>query len=97
MWDAARGRWDGVRAAYSHERGQVELDAGAEARLKKNARAWRFWNAQIPSYRKMVAGWLLNPKREETRAARLETLLECCAEGRAIPPVAKWVKMKPAE
>ena len=95
---AARAKWkEGSKAAYSHERGLVELDAVAAARLKKNPRAWRFWNAQIPSYRKMVAGWLLNPKREETRAARLTTLLECCAEGRAIPPVAKWVKMKRPE
>jgi uncharacterized protein YdeI (YjbR/CyaY-like superfamily) len=95
---AARAKWkEGSRAAYSHERGLVALDAAAEARLKKNPRAWRFWNAQIPSYRKMVAGWLLNPKREETRAARLATLLECCAGGRAIPPVVKWVKMKSVE
>ena len=95
---AARAKWkEGSKAAYSHERGLTELDVAAEARLKKNARAWRFWNAQIPSYRKMVAGWLLNPKREETRAARLATLVECCEAGRAIPPVAKWVKMKPVE
>ena len=98
MGRAARAKWkDDAQAAYSHERGHVELDAAAQARLRKNARAWAFWNAQIPSYRKMVAGWLLNPKREETRAARLATLLECCAAGRAIPPVAKWVKMKPVE
>jgi uncharacterized protein YdeI (YjbR/CyaY-like superfamily) len=95
---AARAKWkEGSRAAYSHERGHVELNADAEARLRKNPRAWSFWNAQIPSYRKMVAGWLLNPKREETRAARLATLLECCAAGRAIPPVAKWVKVKSVE
>jgi uncharacterized protein YdeI (YjbR/CyaY-like superfamily) len=95
---AARAKWkEGSRAAYSHERGEMALSAAAEAKLRKNARAWRFWNAQIPSYRKMVAGWLVNPKREETRAARLATLIECCAEGRAIPPVAKWVKVKPVE
>ncbi len=95
---AARAKWkDDAKAAYSHERGQIELDAAARARLRKNARAWAFWSAQIPSYRKMVAGWLANPKREATRAARLATLIECCDAGCAIPPVAKWVKMKPVE
>jgi uncharacterized protein YdeI (YjbR/CyaY-like superfamily) len=95
---AARAKWkEGAQAGYSHERGHVELNATAEARLRKIPRAWAFWSAQIPSYRKMVAGWLLNPKREETRASRLETLIECCENGRAIPPIAKWVKMNPVE
>jgi len=92
---AARAKWDDANeAGYSHERGLVELDAAAAKRLKANAKAWAFWQAQIPSYRKMVAGWLRNPKRAETRVARLATLLDCCARGKAIPPVAKWVKMK---
>ena len=92
---AARARWDDAgEAGYSHERGLVELDAAAAKRLKANAKAWAFWQAQIPSYRKMVAGWLQNPKRAETRASRLATLLDCCARGKAIPPVAKWVKVK---
>jgi uncharacterized protein YdeI (YjbR/CyaY-like superfamily) len=92
---AARAKWDDAReAGYSHERGQVELDAVASRALRANAKAWRFWQAQIPSYRKMVAGWLLSPKREETRTSRLATLIDCCARGKAIPPVAKWVKMK---
>jgi uncharacterized protein YdeI (YjbR/CyaY-like superfamily) len=92
---AARAKWDDAgEAGYSHERGLIELDAASEKKLKANAKAWAFWQAQIPSYRKMVAGWLRNPKREATRASRLATLLDCCAHGRAIPPVAKWVKMK---
>jgi uncharacterized protein YdeI (YjbR/CyaY-like superfamily) len=92
---AARAKWDDSgKAGYSHEQGLVELDAASRKQLKADARAWTFWQAQIPSYRKMVAGWLRSPKREETRAARLATLIDCCARGKAIPPVAKWVKMK---
>jgi len=75
----------------------VELDAVSRRQLKANAKAWRFWQAQIPSYRKMVAGWLRSPKREQTRVSRLATLIDCCARGKAIPPVAKWVKMKQPE
>jgi len=91
----ARTKWDDSgEAGYSHERGLITLDAASSKALQANAKAWRFWQAQIPSYRKMVAGWLRNPKREETRASRLATLIDCCANHRAIPPVAKWVKMK---
>ena len=92
---AARAKWDDAReAGYSHERGQVELDAVSLRKLRADAKAWAFFQAQIPSYRKMVAGWVVSPKREETRTSRLATLIDCCARGKAIPPVAKWVKMK---
>jgi uncharacterized protein YdeI (YjbR/CyaY-like superfamily) len=92
---AARAKWDDTRkAGYSHETPKAELDAVSLAKLKANTRAWRFWQAQIPSYRKMVANWQASPKREETRVSRLATLIDCCARGVAIPPVAKWVKMK---
>ena len=93
---AARSKWkDDAKAGYSHESEPIELDRAALAKIQANARAWRFLQAQTPSYRKMVKRWAMNPKRESTRAARLETLIECCAAGRAIPPVAKWVKVKP--
>lgn len=92
---AARAKWDDTgEAGYSHEQGPVELDAGSRKALKANAKAWTFWQAQIPSYRKMVANWLRSPKREETRASRLATLIDCCTRGKAIPMVARWVKMK---
>jgi len=95
---AARAKWDDSKqAGYSHEAGLVELDAVSRRQLEANAKAWRFWQAQIPSYRKMVAGWLRSPKREQTRVSRLATLIDCCTRGKAIPPVAKWVKMKQPE
>ena len=95
---AARAKWsDSNQAGYSHEAGLVELDPTSRRELKANAKAWAFWQAQIPSYRKMVAGWLRSPKREATRVSRLATLLDCCERGKAIPPVAKWVKMKKPE
>jgi len=92
---AARAKWDDSKqSGYSHEQGPMELDAASAKALRSNARAWRFWQAQNPSYRKMVAGWLRNPKREETRASRLATLIDCCKRGKAIPPVARWMKVK---
>jgi uncharacterized protein YdeI (YjbR/CyaY-like superfamily) len=92
---AARAKWaDGARAGYSYETSRTELEPAALAKLRANAKAWRFWQAQVPSYRKMVANWQASPIREETRVSRLATLIDCCARGVAIPPVAKWVKVK---
>jgi hypothetical protein len=36
----------------------------------------------------------MGPKREETRRQRLATLIDCCERGVAIPPIAKWAKLK---
>ena len=93
---AARAKWsDEKTSGYSHEKASSELDPAGLAALRANPSAWRFWLAQIPSYRKMCASWATGAKRPETREARLRTLVECCREGRAIPPVAKWIKVKP--
>jgi uncharacterized protein YdeI (YjbR/CyaY-like superfamily) len=72
----------------------VDLDRAALRRLNANAKAWRFWQAQIPSYRKMIANWVSSAKREETRARRLAMLIDSCERGKVIPPLAKLVKAK---
>jgi len=94
---AARAKWGGKDAAYSYETSRTDLEGAALTKLKANARAWRFWQAQIPSYRKMVSNWALSAKRAETRAARLALLIDCCVRGEAIPPLVKYVKVKRPE
>lgn len=92
---AARAKWADDRVAgYSHETPGSGLDAAGLAALRANAKAWRFWEAQIPSYRRMAGHWVVSAKREQTRVHRLAALIDCCARGRAIPLVAKYVKMK---
>lgn len=44
--------------------------------FKKATRAWAFYQAQPPGYRKQTARWVTSAKREETRARRLATLIE---------------------
>jgi hypothetical protein len=34
-----------------------------------------------------MAHWIMSAKREETRAKRLEMLIDCSARGRKIPPL----------
>ena len=93
---AARAKWDERtrKTGYSHETPRSALDAKGLAAVKAHARAWRFWEAQTPSYRKGAGHWVVSAKREGTRTARLATLIDCCARGLAIPPFAKWVKVK---
>jgi uncharacterized protein YdeI (YjbR/CyaY-like superfamily) len=92
---AARAQWDDTASAgYSYEKPIVELDAAALDALRAKPRAWSFWQAQVPSYRKICANWVTSAKREETRRGRLETLVSCCAKWAAIPGLAKWMKVK---
>ena len=59
---------------YSFER-TAALDANAEREFKANKRAWTFFEAQPPGYRRRAALWMMNAKREETRARRLAQLI----------------------
>lgn len=74
--------------AYSFEqRTGAQLTAEAEARFRANRPAWRFFESQPPGYRKTALWWVVSPKREATRARRLEILIEESAAGRRIAPL----------
>jgi len=72
-------------AVYSYER-RAELPAEMEARLHANDAAWSYWQAETPSYHRGAVQWILEAKREETRARRLEELIVDSAAGRRIKP-----------
>jgi uncharacterized protein YdeI (YjbR/CyaY-like superfamily) len=70
---------------YSHEQaGEPELSAEQRARFERQPGAWEFLGAQAASYRKAALWWVVNAKRPETRARRLETLIADCAAGRPV-------------
>jgi uncharacterized protein YdeI (YjbR/CyaY-like superfamily) len=92
---AARAKWDPAAApGYSYEKPSRELDTGLVAKLRRNAQAWRFWNAQTPYYRKMAGGWVTGAKRPETRERRFAELVRACEAAEAVRPLAKLVKVK---
>ena len=74
--------------SYSYERAPQELPAEAEARLRADPDAWAYWQSRTPSYRRTATHWVLSAKREETRQRRLATLVEDCAAGRPVKPLA---------
>jgi uncharacterized protein YdeI (YjbR/CyaY-like superfamily) len=54
------------------------------SKLKKHKRASAFFDAQPPSYRKVVTWWIVSAKQEATRLKRLAKLIEASALGRRL-------------
>jgi uncharacterized protein YdeI (YjbR/CyaY-like superfamily) len=71
-------------AKYSFERASAAFDAKQLAAFRKNKRAWTFFEAQPPSYRKVATWWVISAKQEATRARRLETLIAKSAAGQRL-------------
>ena len=64
-------------AVYSYEqRKNAALDAKAEKIFRKNEKAWKFFQKQSPSYRKLAAWFVISAKQEATREKRLERLIK---------------------
>ena len=61
---------------YSHEKEPAILDPNYESQFKMNPPAWDFFNAQAPSYKKVMTHWIMTAKQEKTRIARLEKTIQ---------------------
>ncbi len=64
---------------YSYEQRPAELVEPYASRLRRNKSAWQFFQAQPPSYRKMITWWIVSAKTEDTRLRRLDRLIETSA------------------
>jgi uncharacterized protein YdeI (YjbR/CyaY-like superfamily) len=82
---AFASRQENRSGIYSYEQRSPELPAQYAKELKKNAAAWKFFQAQPSSYRKAVNWWVVSAKQEETRLKRLDKLIDDSAAGRRIP------------
>jgi uncharacterized protein YdeI (YjbR/CyaY-like superfamily) len=69
---------------YSYEQRSAELVEPYSEKLKRNKAAWDFFQAQPPSYRKMMSWWIVSAKQEETRLKRLHRLVAESAAGRRL-------------
>lgn len=72
---------------YSYENRPAELPPDYAARLRAEERAWTWWEAQTPSYRRAATWWVVSAKQEATRDRRLQQLIDDCAAGRPIKPL----------
>lgn len=96
--EAYARRTEGRSRVYTYEQGDpVRLEPAYERSLRTNERAWAFFRAQAPWYRKSAAAWVTSAKKEETRLRRLATLIEDSEQGRAIPPLTRTRKKPPGD
>ena len=71
-------------AIYSFER-YPALDEPGESALRSDPAGWAYWEALPMGYRRHATHWVMSAKRPETRAKRLESLVEACARGERLP------------
>ncbi len=81
---AFAARTENKSGIYAYEQRSEKLPEPYAGLLRKNKAAWKFFQAQPPSYRKTIGWWVTSAKREETRRKRLEQLLVASAEGRRL-------------
>jgi uncharacterized protein YdeI (YjbR/CyaY-like superfamily) len=75
----------GRSAIYSYEqREAATFDEAAERQFRANSKAWEFFQAQPPWYRRTATYKVISAKREETRQKRLAVLIGDSAAGRRI-------------
>ena len=77
---AFAARIENKSGIYSYEQRPVEVPAAYARLIKKNKAAWNFFQAQPPSYRKMITWYIVSAKKEETRLQRLKELMEASAK-----------------
>jgi uncharacterized protein YdeI (YjbR/CyaY-like superfamily) len=66
---------------YSFENRPRRLDAARERTFRAQARAWAWFQAQPPGYRRLMVFWVMSARQEATRERRLRKLIEASAEG----------------
>lgn len=77
-------------ATYSYEqRKTAKLPPGYEKKFRAEPKAWTYYRSQPPWYQRVAAYWVISAKKEETRAKRLATLIECSEKGKTIPALTR--------
>lgn len=77
-------------AGYSYEqRHLAALDPEQERQLRRNKKAWAYFQAQPPSYRQTAIWWVTSAKQDQTKDRRLARLIEESAADRTVPPLSR--------
>ena len=81
---AFAARRENRSGGYSYEQRPPTLVEPYAGLMRKNPAASKFFEAQPPSYQKLVTWWVISAKQEATRLARLAKLIEACATERRL-------------
>jgi uncharacterized protein YdeI (YjbR/CyaY-like superfamily) len=69
---------------YSFENRTEKIDPAFEKQFQANKRAWEFFSAQAPWYRRTSAFWVMSAKKDETRLKRLGILMKDSENGKRL-------------
>jgi uncharacterized protein YdeI (YjbR/CyaY-like superfamily) len=72
---------------YSYEKEESRFSPAELEQLAADKKAKAFLDNVAPSYRKVVTHWVVSAKKPETRARRMEILLDWSRKGERIPPL----------
>jgi uncharacterized protein YdeI (YjbR/CyaY-like superfamily) len=79
-------RTDEKSAIYSYEqRKSAQLTDAQETKFRARRRAWEFFQAQPPWYRRTATYWVISAKKEETREKRFAALMDYSERQKSIP------------
>ncbi len=68
---------------YSYEQKDVApFENAFDRKFKANKKAWAFFQAQAPWYRRVMTRWVASAKQAQTRVRRLDILIAACESGR---------------
>lgn len=81
---AFEAREEARSSVYSFEQKNIQFEPAQERQFRANPAAWKFFRAQPPSYTSVATWWVTSAKREETKAKRLDRLIEESKQGRRI-------------
>ena len=91
---AFEARSEAKSGVYSFERDKpAELPKEYERRFRADAKAWEWFQAQAPWYRRTATHWVVSAKREDTRERRLATLIEDSANARTLKQLTRLRKV----
>jgi uncharacterized protein YdeI (YjbR/CyaY-like superfamily) len=79
---------------YSFENHDRTLDPDYENRFRAKKKAWAFFEAQPPGYRRLCIHWVMKAKKPETRERRLAQLMANSAALRRVGAVVGPAKDK---
>ena len=82
---------------YAYENRGVPFDPALEERFRANEKAWDFFQAQPPGYRKTSTYWVMSAKQEPTRLRRLDQLIADSENGRRIDRLTPRVRKPKGE
>ena len=68
-------------ANYFFEKNDPRFTPEQEKKFRANQKAWEFFQAQPPGYKRHATWWVVGFKRQETRDSHLDQLIEDSAAG----------------